>query len=321
MEESFNMPGKRKRSENAPGLRVLRSGGASPKIKPEPKEEEGSNEGSATPKTKKRRTINRLLKKSQQFAKQLTQKTDFTIICDGYNVAVHSMLLSCRSPVFDAMFGGKFFESINHEMTIDDSQPEDLIEFLKFFYPKLQEKLRLRRGNVAQILYLAEKYQVPAVKDMCEQSIEHISASERTVARTMPWLKVAFDYNMFELQRNIVLRISKRFPDFDRTPTFRALPSELKLELMKQSKLVITDRLEKLRKVAFNDEMLASGYRSDQSVRSNATSYKSRVINMQALFTQWKDGDPSSPDLEPEEPGIDSENAETDGDESADELP
>merc|ERR1711964_532220 len=318
MEESFNMPGKRKRSENAPGLRVLRSGGASPKIKPEPKEEEGSNEGSATPKTKKRRTINRLLKKSQQFAKQLTQKTDFTIICDGYNVAVHSMLLSCRSPVFDAMFGGKFFESINHEMTTDDSQPEDLIEFLKFFYPKLQEKLRLRRGNVAQILYLAEKYQVPDVKEMCELSIEKISGSERTVARTMPWLKLAFDYNLFELQRNIVLRISKRFPDFDRTPTFRALPSELKLELMKQSKLVITDRLEKLRKVAFDDADMysASGYRSDQSVKSkSSTSYKARVINMQALFTQWQDGDPSSPDLEPEgdEPGIDSENAETDG--------
>merc|ERR1711900_88906 len=87
--------------------------------------------------------------------------------------------------------------------------------------------------------------------------------------------------------------------------------------VMKHSKWVIRDRMGKLRHIAFDDEPM-SGYRSDQSTKS--TSFKARVINMQALFAQWEDGDPSSPDLEPEgeEPGIDSDNAETD---SENELP
>merc|ERR1712139_315081 len=237
------------------------------------------------------------------------------------NIDVHSMLLSCRSPVFDAMFGGKFLESLSREMEIDDSEPQDIIEFLKFFYPKLQDKLKLRRGNVAQILYLAEKYQIPEIREMCEVAIEKLGTTERSVARTMPWLKLAFDYNMEDLQRTIVVRISKRFPEFDRTPTFKALPSELQVELMKQAKEVCHDRLERLRMIAFDDEKNDScGFRSDVSVRSTNTAYKTRVINMQALFTQWQDGDPSSPDMEPEEPGIDSDNAETEV-ESGDELP
>jgi len=317
------MPGKRKRESIT----------ASPKIKSENDAEAG---GSTPSPAKKRKSINRLIKKSQMFAKQLTQKTDFTINCDGHDIDVHSQLLSARSPVFDTMFGGKFRESIENAMEIEDSEPRDLIEFLKYFYPRLQEKLRLRRGNVAQILYLAEKYDVPELRDRCEETLEKLSNKEQSVSRIMPWLKISFDYNMEDLQRTIVERISKRFPNFDRTPTFKALPSELKLELMKKSKLVISERLEKLCHIAFDEnklrrmylliivnEEIKCGYRSDVSRRSaSGTAFKTRVINMQALFTQWKDGDPSSPEIEPDdaEPGIDSDNAETDGD-SGDELP
>merc|ERR1711964_573274 len=210
----------------------------------------------------------------------------------------------------DTMFSGPFMESIDREMQIDDCQPGDLIEFLKYFYPKLQPKLKLRRGNVAEILYLAEKYQVPEVKKMCENSIEKISHAERSVARAMPWLKIAFDYNMENLQKNIVLKISKTFPDFDRTPTYKTLRPELKLELMKYSKLVLKELMTMIRDMAYDESTArVSGFRSDTSNRS--TSFRSRVISIQALFRGWDDGD-TSDNLEPDEPGIDSDNAESD---------
>jgi len=254
----------------------------------------------------------RLIKRSHMFIKQLTQKPDFTIVCKDFRIDIHSMLLSCRSVVFDTMFGGPFMESIDKEMIVDDCHPGDLIEFLKYFYPKLLPKLKLRRGNVAEILYLAEKYQVSEVKEMCEKCIEKISHAERSVARAMPWLKIAFDYNMENLQKNIVLKISKSFPDFDRTPTYKTLRPELKLELMKVSKIVLKERMNMVRELAYDETReSASGHRSDTSQRS--TSFRNRVISIQALFRGWDDGD-TSDNLEPDEPGIDSDNAESDQD-------
>jgi len=299
------MPGKRKRSTE---LKLEES--ISPQVAPI-KEENGSS----TPKLPPSKRA-RLLKRCQMFHKQLTQKPDFTIVCNDFRIDIHSMLLSCRSSVFDIMFGGPFAESIDREMLVSDCQPNDLIEFLKFFYPKLQPKLKLRRGNLAEILYLAEKYQVPEVKDMCRNSIERISHDERTVARVMPWLKIAFDYNMKDLQKTIVLKISKSFPDFDRTPTYKILRPELKLELMKYSKIVLKERMDQVRVLAYDEPReSASGFRSDASQRS--TSFRNRVISIQALFRGWEDGD-TSDNLDPDEPGIDSDNAESDPDSADD---
>merc|ERR1711964_358543 len=255
----------------------------------------------------------RLIKRSQMFIKQLTQKPDFTIVCKDFRIDIHSMLLSCRSVVFDTMFGGPFMESIDKEMIVDDCHPGDLIEFLKYFYPKLLPKLKLRRGNVAEILYLAEKYQVPEVKAMCQQTIEKISHAERSVARVMPWLKIAFDYNMVNLQKTIVLKISKSFPDFDRTPTYKTLRPELKCELQKYSKIVLKERMNMVRNLAYDEARESmSGFGSD-SGSQRSTSFRNRVIAIQALFRGWEDGD-TSDNLEPDEPGIDSDNAESDQD-------
>jgi len=293
------MPSKRKReSTQSP---------RSSKIKTE---DDGSgNSKASTPSIapSKRPKLDRLLKRAAMFKNQLTQKTDFTIVCQDYHIKVHSMLLSCRSEVFDAMFSSNFIESLEHQVLMDDCQPEDLIEFLKYFYPKLAPKQKLRRGNVAQILYLAEKYQVEEVKSKCHHSIEKISSKERSVARVMPWLKIAFDYNMVDLQRRIVLKISKAFPDFDRTPTYKALPDKLKLELMKYSKIVLKERMDRIREIVYDEVRSINGNASETS--SHTRSYKSRVIDVQALISGWEDGD-SSNDID--EPGIDSDNVESD---------
>merc|ERR1711964_455473 len=103
-------PGKRKRSdaleaESSPG--PTKEGTAD------------STKGGTTPNPAKRaRILKRLLKKSQMFSQQLTQKTDFTIVCEDFQIEVHSMLLSCRSCVFDAMFAGHFLESLDRHTEI-----------------------------------------------------------------------------------------------------------------------------------------------------------------------------------------------------------
>merc|ERR1712034_173607 len=117
---------------------------------------------------------------------------------------------------------------------------------------------------------------------------------------------------MANLQKTIVLKISKSFPDFDRTPTYKTLRPELKPELMKYSKLVLKELLTMIRDMALDESRpSASGFRSDTSQRS--TSFRNRVISIQALFRGWGDGD-TSDNLEPDEPGIDSDNAESDQD-------
>merc|ERR1712098_880505 len=175
-------------------------------------------------------------------------------------------------------------------MEITERSASDLVEFLKYFYPKLAPKLRLTRGNVAQILDLAEQYQVPEVKAMCERKIEKISVSEKSVARVMPWLKIAFDYNMENLQKHIVHKISKSFPQFDRTPTYKALPTPLKLELMNHANLMLRERLNRIQQIAFDENLGRNSSGHPRVASSYSTTYKNRVINIQSLFSGWEDG-------------------------------
>merc|ERR1711964_962423 len=174
---------------------------------------------------------------------------------------------------------------------ITDVRPEELIEFLKFFYPRIQNSLKIRRGSVPALLYLAEKYQVEEIKAMCELRIRTEMLKERTVGRVAPWLKLAYDYRLRELQSESTARIAKMFPNFDRTPTFRALPPELKLEVIAHSKSLIQDHMKQLRDIAF-DVQTGDGNESS----SHQTTYKNRVIYMQSYFNTWDSGDTSGKD-------------------------
>lgn len=94
---------------------------------------------------------------------------------------------------------------------------------------------------------------------------------------------------MEKLQSATIERIAKRFPNFDKTPTFRALPPGLKLELIQHSKAILSGRLSHIRDIAFDQTQTSFGNASTSSAYQ--TTYKNRIINIQSYFNTWEEGD------------------------------
>ncbi|XP_062574910.1 kelch-like protein diablo isoform X2 [Saccostrea cucullata] len=92
-------------------------------------------------------------------------ETDVTLLVEGRKIHVSKAVLSQHSPVFKAMFSGNFKESKQKEVPLHDKKFQDVVEFLRSFYPNMKHKLT--GHNVLQVLPLAHEYQSPLVDD-CE---------------------------------------------------------------------------------------------------------------------------------------------------------
>ena len=82
---------------------------------------------------------------------------------EGKTVPAHKLLLTAKSPVFNAMFCGELAEQ-EQSINLPDCEYEGMLEFLRFLYT---EKVYLSGMNVMQVLYLAEKYSVPNLTKRC----------------------------------------------------------------------------------------------------------------------------------------------------------
>ena len=97
--------------------------------------------------------------------------TDVTFIVKGEKIGAHSAIVLSGSPVICAMLEkGNFKEGATKEVKIDDIDPLVFKEMLRYLYtgkaPKLEE------DEMTEPLFLAaDKYQIEALKDLCEQSL------------------------------------------------------------------------------------------------------------------------------------------------------
>ena len=92
---------------------------------------------------------------------------DVTIVCDGARFPAHKLILSARSEVFAAMFSHKdTLESQKKEILIKDTDKHTMDIFLRFVYDATQPQ-NLSFEALAELLRVADKYQVPSLIHFC----------------------------------------------------------------------------------------------------------------------------------------------------------
>lgn len=76
----------------------------------------------------------------------------------------HKTILRARSSVFDAMFSHGLSESKSGIIPIEDCEPDVFEEFLFFIYGG---RINLSCDNACEVYYLADKYDMPELKEEC----------------------------------------------------------------------------------------------------------------------------------------------------------
>jgi hypothetical protein len=83
-------------------------------------------------------------------------------------IPAHKFLLALHSPVFRAMFTSKMKEASANTIEISDFPEAVVREFVRFLYEACCTKSILDQ-HADQLLIMANKYQVPALMDVCER--------------------------------------------------------------------------------------------------------------------------------------------------------
>jgi len=97
--------------------------------------------------------------------------TDIDIRCEGRVFKVHRVVLAARSHVFDTMFSSNLLESVQNIVEVKEVDPNALEAFLYFMYTDKIEENHLQHAS--DLLVLANRYDVPDLKDMCTQTLAH----------------------------------------------------------------------------------------------------------------------------------------------------
>lgn len=104
---------------------------------------------------------------------------DYVIVTGDHRIHVCKGLLCVHSDYFRVLFNGDFKEKGTNEVTIDKFSYEEIITLLDVIYPVAKP---ITDHNVEAILKLADYFQMPRIKERCEdylKSAERISLLRR----------------------------------------------------------------------------------------------------------------------------------------------
>lgn len=105
--------------------------------------------------------------------------SDFKILCKGEDgsktLNVHKVILTARSAFFNAMLSPHTHEFKNDEVTFDDIEFEVMTELIHFLYTGRTRKLDL---YALELLALADRFQVPALKEASERYLKQNMKTE-----------------------------------------------------------------------------------------------------------------------------------------------
>ena len=111
------------------------------------------------------------------FSKLLKKESlaDIKFVFKDDQIAAHSAIIAASSPVFAAMFeGGRFQEGQTRTVNIEDIDSPVFRKLLQFLYTGSSGSSKQDPSDDLQALFLAaDKYQVDALKDICEQFLIH----------------------------------------------------------------------------------------------------------------------------------------------------
>jgi len=80
-------------------------------------------------------------------------------------IPAHKFMLAISSPVFYSMFYGQLAET-SVSVELPDCEFESLLELFRYLY---SEEANLNGNNVMQVFYLAKKYMVPSLANLCNK--------------------------------------------------------------------------------------------------------------------------------------------------------
>ena len=109
------------------------------------------------------------------------QNADVQFVVKGRNIGAHYVIVTSASPVMSAMLcPGKFKEGSLKVVVIDDMEPEVFMEMLRFMYTGVAPSI-LR--FLEDLFVAADKYQISALKEECEQLMGYRLTVENVIRR------------------------------------------------------------------------------------------------------------------------------------------
>ncbi|XP_028391941.1 BTB/POZ domain-containing protein 3-like [Dendronephthya gigantea] len=87
----------------------------------------------------------------------------------GREIYAHKYILGTRSVVFEKMLYGELAEKESQPICIPDADEDCFEEFLRFLY---EDDCVITGQNATGLLYLADKYEIPALSEQCWKFLE-----------------------------------------------------------------------------------------------------------------------------------------------------
>mmetsp|Transcript_46317 Transcript_46317/g.148758 ORF Transcript_46317/g.148758 Transcript_46317/m.148758 type:complete len:375 (+) Transcript_46317:80-1204(+) len=147
---------------------------------------------------------------------------DVQIIIGAERIAAHSLILSARSPVFEAMWAHAMRENSEMSVTIDDLEPTAVRAMVKFMYTGTLDNELANDSITVALMKAAHKYEVADLFDHCNA----VLSSDLTEECALNHLMLA---DMFGSERlrgtclEFVTRSSQRIARVQQSLTFQEL--------------------------------------------------------------------------------------------------
>ena len=141
--------------------------------------------------------------------------SDVVFVVEGQQIPAMKSILSLKSKVFRAMFSGKFKESEDKEVVIEDTTYEAFKTLVQFIYC---ERLVLNDDNdfklIEEVCQLSDRYDL---KRILEKVDDHLMATPLNCSDsvTFNWVsKIAFDHNLPNVKTRVLSQIDQNFKHF-----------------------------------------------------------------------------------------------------------
>jgi len=169
--------------------------------------------------------------------------SDVEVICtvgEGCKFRAHRVVLAARSPVFKTMFLTGMREKRTGKVVIEDASPEAVRCMLSFAYkdgcPQLDE------SNIFDVLKIANKYDMPGLRDICLEFMALNARSDNTVA----FLVACECYKFLDFKHMLLSALADNPPALHECINGQSLDKHP--ELMKQLLTLLTHRLSRAAK-------------------------------------------------------------------------
>ncbi|KAI1690820.1 BTB/POZ domain-containing protein [Ditylenchus destructor] len=162
--------------------------------------------------------------KPKTFVSSISDPPDGVLIVGDNRIPIHKTYLSFYSEFFKTMFCGKFKESAEDEIVLEEVGYEEMLELLSVIYPS---NAPITEKNIKTILKLADRFIMPSVLEQCKKELK-ISTNISGALK----LLLAQRYNFTDLQ----IQLAQQYKTIE---AVKKLKSEPEYKLLNSNTLAL----------------------------------------------------------------------------------